>query len=500
MPKPLPKELHDLQKRVEEAAKEYGLDGFDMVYEILDYDEINMVAAYGGFPVRYPHWRFGMEYDRLKKSYEYGLNKIYEMVINNDPCYAYLMESNSFLDQKLVMCHVMGHNDFFKNNFAFAPTNRSMINEMANHASRVRRYMDFHGVSVVESFIDQAMSVENLIDINGPYMVRSRTCPEKINDREQVEANITRIPSTHEYMDAYLNPQSFIDVQRSRLKEEQEKKVKFPLHEERDVLQFLIEHAPLKPWQADILGIVRKEAYYFAPQGMTKIMNEGWASYWHTKLMSEKMMESSELIDFADRHSSVMATNAQTLNPYKLGLELFRDIEDRFNKGQFGSEWDNCEDMAEKSLWDKKLNLGRDKIFQVRKIYTDLMFIDEFLTMDFCRKHGLFTYAYDKRRQQFVIESREFNAIKKKLLSSLTNLSKPRIQVINGNYENRSELLLEHIFDGTELDINFARATLRNLVTLWTRPVHLLTQIDDRVVCLSHDGENYRENSITPQV
>lgn len=498
MPKPLSKELRDLQKRVEEAAQGYGLDGFEMVYEILDYDEINMVAAYGGFPVRYPHWRFGMEYDRLKKSYEYGLNKIYEMVINNDPCYAYLMESNSFVDQKIVMCHVMGHNDFFKNNFAFAPTNRTMINEMANHASRIRRYMDLHGVLTVEMFIDQVMSLENLIDVNGPYMVRKQA--KDADDSKDLEAGITRIPSSHEYMESYLNPQSFIDEQRTRLKEEQEKKIKFPVLKERDVLKFLIDHAPLKAWQTDILSIVREEAYYFAPQAMTKIMNEGWASYWHAKMMSEKMMEPSELIDFADRHSGVMATNPQVLNPYKLGIELYRDIEDRFNKGQFGSDWENCDDMTKKANWDKKLNLGRDKIFQVRKIYTDLMFIDEFLTMDFCRKHGLFTYAYDKRKQQFVIESRDFKIIKDKLLSSLTNLSQPRIQVVNGNYENRSELLLEHLFDGTELDINFARATLKNLVTIWSRPVHLLTQVEEKVLCLSHDGENYRENIVTAQV
>jgi stage V sporulation protein R len=500
MPKPLPKELKDLQEHVLDVSKSYGLDGFSIIYEMLDYDEINMVAAYGGFPTRYPHWRFGMEYDRLKKSHEYGLSKIYEMVINNDPCYAYLLESNSFIDQKIVMCHVAGHNDFFKNNFAFAHTNRSMINEMANHASRIRHYMDWYGVSEVESFIDCVLSLENLIDINAPYIVRERKETEQ-DARKNIEANITRIPTMQEYMEPYLNPESFLERQRQVLKGEQEKMLnRFPKNPRRDVLGFLLEHAPLKRWQADIIDIVRKEAYYFVPQGMTKIMNEGWASYWHAKLMTEKVMEQSEVIDFADRHSSVMATTPQSLNPYKLGLELYRDIEDRWNKGRFGSEFDRCDDMSLKASWNKSTNLGGKKIFEVRKVYSDIMFIDEFLTVDFVKKHGLFTYTFDKRKQQYVIESRDFKAIKDKLLASLTNSGHPHIQVINGNFENRSELLLEHVHHGAPLDLGFARATLANLARIWSRPAHIITKIDDRMVCLSHDGENYQENVVAPQV
>jgi len=501
MPKPLTKELRNLQLAVEKAAKDYGLDGFDAVYEVLDYDEISMVAAYGGFPVRYPHWRFGMEYDRLKKSHEYGLNKIYEMVINNDPCYAYLMESNSFIDQKIVMCHVTGHNDFFKNNLAFAHTNRTMINEMANHASRIRRYIDWYGANVVESFIDRVLSLENLIDINAPYFAREKYEDKKAADHGDVEANIARIPVAHEYMENYLNPDSFLEKQRARLKEEQSKKnERFPRNPTADVMLFLLENAPLKAWQADILGIVRKEAYYFAPQAMTKIMNEGWASFWHATLMSERMMEPSELIDFADRHSAVMVTHPQTLNPYKLGLELYRDIEERWNRGQHGLDWERCDDMSSKSSWDKNKQAGRKKIFQIRRIYTDIMFIDEFLTLEFCQKHGLFTYGFDKRKQQFVIESRDFTAVKRKLLASLTNLGHPRIHVVNGNYENRSELLLEHVYEGVNLDISFAKPTLKNLALIWSRPVHIITQMDERVVCLSHDGENYKESVVNPQV
>ncbi len=110
------------ESRSQTLAAEAGLDFFPTVFEILTYDQMNEIAAYGGFPNRYPHWRFGMEYERLAKSYEYGLSKIYEMVINNNPSYAYLLEGNSLVDQKLVMAHVYAHVDFFKNNFCFRST------------------------------------------------------------------------------------------------------------------------------------------------------------------------------------------------------------------------------------------------------------------------------------------------------------------------------------------------------------------------------------------
>ena len=500
MAKALSQELKDLQKQVEKAAKGFGLDFFECIYEVLDYDEINMVAAYGGFPTRYPHWKWGMEYDRLKKSYDYGLSKIYEMVINNDPCYAYLLESNSLVDQKLVMCHVTGHNDFFKNNFAFAHTNKKMINEMGNHAARVRRYMDWFCVNEVESFIDCALSVENLIDFNSGYVSNTKNSEEIKDELNSIEKNIARLPNSKEYMEHYLNPESFIRRQRLKLLEEQEKKEKqFPKKPTQDILGFLIEHAPLKRWQADILDIIKKEASYFAPQAMTKIMNEGWASYWHAKLMTEVILQPADLIDFADRHSGVMATSPQSLNPYKLGIELFRDIKERWDRGQFGLEYAQCDDRYKKEAWDKHTGLGNEKVLQVRKIYSDLTFIDEFLTLDFCKRHKLFSFSYDKRKSEYVIESRDFAQIKQKLLNSLTNFGRPCIQLVNANHENRSELLLEHIHYGVDLDLTYAKETLKNLSLIWSRPVHLVSKLEDKNILLSHDGNEYKEQIIVKE-
>ncbi len=498
MARPLPPEYIDLQQEVEEYARGFGLDMFECFYEMLDFDEVNMVASYGGFPVRYPHWKWGMEYERLSKSYEYGLHKIYEMVINNDPCYAYLLESNSFTDQKLVMCHVSGHNDFFKNNFTFRHTNRKMIDEMANHATRMRRYIDWYGVEEVEKFVDAVLSIDNLIDVHAPFIKRKGApIPEEDRERPTQRDRVPGLlPTDREYMENYINPRAFVEAQRKKAEEEAQKEQRFPRDPERDVMLFLLEYAPLTRWQRDILDMLREEAYYFAPQGMTKIMNEGWATYWHAKLMTEKAMDSSEVIDFADKHSGVVQMSRQSLNPYKLGLELFRDIEDRWNRGRFGKEWDECDDMAERRRWDKELGLGRDKIFQVRQIYNDVTFVDEFFTLDFCREHGFFAYEYDKKRRQFVIDTREFDAVKQKMLQQLTNFGQPVIRVIDGNYENRAELLLEHDHEGVDLDMGYGQDTLKNIHAIWTRPVHILTSYDDRRVMLSFDGSEFAEKAV----
>ncbi|MEZ4240588.1 MAG: SpoVR family protein, partial [Myxococcota bacterium] len=154
-------ELVVAQQEIAALARSYSLDFFDVVYEMVTYEEMNMLAAYGGFPTRYPHWRYGMEYLEMQKSYEYGLSKIYEMVINTDPSYAYLLDNNLLVDQKLVMAHVYGHVDFFKNNLWFGHTNRKMLDQMANHATKIRGIMDRQGQTEVEAFIDQCLSIDN---------------------------------------------------------------------------------------------------------------------------------------------------------------------------------------------------------------------------------------------------------------------------------------------------------------------------------------------------
>ena len=188
-----------------------------------------------------------------------------------------------------------------------------------------------------------------------------------------------------------------------------------------------------------------------------------------------------------------MATSPTRLNPYKLGIELFRDIEQRWNKGQFGPEWENCDSYEERANWDRKLGLGREKIFEVRRIHNDITFIDTFLTEDFCRQHRMFSFAYNDQQKTYEIASREFQEVKQHLLKNLTNYGRPQIRVVDGNYLNRGELYLKHQFEGVELKIDEAEDTLSNVQKLWGRPVHLETIIDEITTLLSCDGNDHSQ-------
>ncbi len=486
-------ELSAIQRQMEGYARGHGLDFFPTFFEVVDHDQLNEVAAYGGFPTRYPHWRFGMEYEQLSKGYIYGLQKIYELVINNNPCYAYLMKSNSITDQKLVMAHVYGHCDFFKNNYWFSHTNRKMMDEMANHGMRIRRHMDRHGVEEVENFIDACLSIEDLIDIHLPFIKRQeeRAKPIVPQDEDDDEPQSGRF-AAKQYMDQFINPPEALAAETERRKQEKIRDEKFPSGPVRDVMLFLLDHAPLRPWQADVLTIVRDEAYYFAPQGQTKIMNEGWASYWHSTIMTRQGLEGSDLICYCDHHSGTMASSPTRLNPYKLGIELFRDIEDRWNRGRFGKDYDECDDFMAKRQWDTGAGLGKQKIFEVRKIHSDLTFIDTFLTLEFCRDHKLFSFGYNDDSDTYDIESREFPKIKQRLLFNLTNMGRPQIAVRDGNYKNRGELFLEHQFNGIELKTSYAHDTLVNLQRIWGRPVHIETTLEETTTILSYDGHEHK--------
>jgi stage V sporulation protein R len=484
---------------IADMARGVGLDFFETRFEMIDFDTMQQIAAYGGFPQRYPHWRFGMEYEKLRKQHVYGLGKIYEMVINNDPCYAYLLADNALCDHKLVMAHVYAHCDFFKNNYWFSKTNRKMMDEMANHATRLRRHIDRHGHEKIERFIDICYTLDNLIDPHAPFMTRD-VKPDgqdkKMSAEREVEKDIIRYKSKP-YLESWINPPASTNQQRANLMAAQQKKKNLiPRQPMRDVLQFLIEHAPLEDWETDVLSIIREEAYYFAPQGQTKIMNEGWATFWHSRLMTTQILTDAEIITYADHHSGTVAMSPGQINPYKIGVELFRDIEDRWNKGRFGKEYDECKSMEEARQWDKKLGLGREKIFEVRRIYNDVTFIDEFLTPEFIERFKMYHYRYDPSTRRMVVVNRDFEKIKAQLLFMLTNHGQPYIYVVDGNYANRGELYLAHKHAGVDLDIKYAAETLKNVQRIWRRPTHLQALINDEMVLFSFDGEQSQQQKI----
>jgi stage V sporulation protein R len=173
-----------------------------------------------------------------------------------------------------------------------------------------------------------------------------------------------------------------------------------------------------------------------------------------------------------------------------LGVELLRHIRKRWDKGQFGIDYVNCDDPRIRANWDTEAGRGLEKRFEVRRIHNDITFIDSFLDEDFCHENKMFIYDYDRRTNRYVISGRDFLDIKSQLLRQLTNFGQPIINVTDGNYKNRGELLLTHSHDGVDLKHEFTTEVLRNLQTIWKRPVHIATIIEDVKRRVSFDGTN----------
>lgn len=440
---PLPPEMRRQNLEIEAIARAAGLDFFQVIFELLDARDVNALAAYTGFPVRYPSWRFGMEFERLDKGYSWGLSKIYELVINNDPTYAYLVRSNSPMEQKLVMAHVYGHADFFKHNIWFQPTERQMVGVMAANGTRVRRYIDTYGQEEVESFMDVALALDNLID---PYLPLREYRKEKGPTRKP----ITPLERARRSFNESIGTPDPAAAVRAAVP---------TAASASDLLGFLAESADLAEWQRDILQIVRSEAYYFVPQRMTKIINEGWASFWHSRIMTRSLLGASDVVDFADCHSGATASQPGQLNPYKLGIELFRYAEEK----------------------------GMD-LFQLRSIHNDVSFIDAVVDEEFAKRSNLFLYHRNPRTGRMEIADRDWRPIKAQLLSSLTGGGVPLIDLVDSDFEGRGELLLQHQFDGRELQLDQAGETLKQVAKIWKRPCHLMTEAEGNPMRLSTDG------------
>ena len=340
----LPPRLIQAAVRAEEAATAAGLTFFEVVFEMLDAADVNAVAAYGGFPTRYPSWRFGMEYERLSRGDDWGLSKIYELVINHDPTIAYLVRSNSVMEQKLVMAHVFGHADFFRNSAWFKASDRRMLDRFDEHARRVNEHTARLGAERVETFLDRALSLDMLMDPFAP-IARARSVAR---DQEQPRRSLAE--RSRRELGRLMGDGHEVGGDRDHV-EEPEGRPTF------DIVRFLLRHADLEAWERDVLEIVSAEAEYFMPQRMTKIINEGWASFWHSRLMTEGLLDASEVVDFADCHSGATQTAPGQLNPYKLGIDLFRHAERQ----------------------------GMD-LFQLRSVHNDVSFVDAVL--DVCGSKG----------------------------------------------------------------------------------------------------------------
>lgn len=478
----IPAELQKIMPKIFQSVRDFGCDFYPTVVQMLTYDEISEVAAYGGFPVRFPHWKWGMEYEELQRGYEHGMHRIYEMVINTNPCYIYCLDSNTLIDNVTVIAHALGHNDFFKNNIFFAPTSQNMMNQLANHGTRIRRYMQRWGKEKVIEFIDHCCRIETLIDPTMAWETKVIKDPVIRDERKYKQPKRLKTNPDHDYMEPYINPKEWTRDQRDTIeRNEVAEQISIFKKPTKDIMGFIRDSAPLKPWQSDILAMLYEESLYFAPQRMTKTMNEGWASFTDYTIMCGMGLcglgqdaDDCGIIEYS-KHKMGVLGGKYSMNPYKLGFCLFLDIEERWNRGQFGTEYDECDNIVEKDKWDKKLGLGREKVFEVRSQYNDLTAMIEFFTEDFCNKYEFFEWK-KYPNGEYKIESRDYKKIKKKLVQRHLNGGLPEIYLDDPNHKGRGYMFLQHQWEGRALYDSYVRPTLQSLRFLWGNDIYLASR------------------------
>ncbi|MFN0070091.1 MAG: SpoVR family protein [Chloroflexota bacterium] len=436
-----------------QSARNFGLDPFPVHFELVPASIMYEFGAYG-LPGRFSHWTHGRTYQQIKTMYDYGLSKIYELVINANPAAAFLLENNSVLQNKLVIAHVLGHSDFFKHNAYFERTNRKMLESVRVNAERISQYEFRHGKEEVERFLDAVLCIEEHID---PFSRRG------IESTTEIKQPTTQFDDLF-YLGNEHRPEMPVPQK------------KFPVRPEKDLLRFIADHGrELTDWQRDVIEIVRAEQEYFVPQMQTKIMNEGWAAYWHAKIMRELALTDDEFMQFAELHSGVLASSGRSINPYLVGMRMFEEIE---------RTWDSPTD--EQQRHGIQPGSGREKMFDVREVESDASFLRNYLSRKLVEDLDL--YLYRKEGDRWVIVEKDWHIVRDAIVASMTNFGRPYLVVEDGDYRKNGELYLRHQFEGQELDQRYADMTLRHVEKLWGRTVHLETVVDGHPVVWASDG------------
>jgi stage V sporulation protein R len=392
-----------------------------MHFEICPPEVLYSFGAYG-MPTRFGHWSFGKAYQRIKAEYDHNLSRMYEMVINTDPCYAFLLQGNSRVQNRLVIAHILAHSDFFKHNAYFARTvPRTVLDSMAAAAGRFRGYEEAYGRDRVEQFLDAALAVAEHVDYRGHPAHAGRAGAGEPAGRP-----------------------------------------------ENDLPGFIARFGHgLESWQRDVLAVIREESLYFRPQLATKLCNEGWATFWHLKIMRLLDLTEEETVDFARMHAQLVQPSRLQINPYLLGLSIFADIDRRW---------------------------GRDAVFEARVTSDDAGFLRNHLTEELVREMGLFVFrriGYEWRAVE-----KDWRVVRDTLVQNLFNCGHPYILVETGDFNGRGELYLKHHYEGVELDVHYLEKTLPLVHRLWGRPVHLETVLEEKEMLFSFVGDKISKRLI----
>jgi len=438
-------ELEDYAERIESLARRLGLDYYPVDFELAPASLMTEIAVYG-LPVRMPHWSFGVRYIHQLVRQSMGHSKIFEVMFPGDPCRAFLMDGNSLAENTLVTAHVLGHADFAKNNQLFARFHAmaggNIVEMAAAHAHRIQLAIESHGVERVEGVLDAALALESHIDVAGE-LHRERyaefVVPKERPTENPFQSRFRRLPGIEE-------PKA---VKPGLVR------APVPPHPEFDLLWFIANYAPeLEQWERDIFLMVRSESFYFYPVFACQIMNEGWASYWHARLLREaEFLPQPLYLSAIKAHSDVVrpfASGQQTalaINPYHLGFTLWERIVEKH---------------------------GLEHAREVRRDEDDFGFIRNWLDEELAEEAGLFVYEA-RPGDEIRVATKDINAIREAILAPKFNFGAPRVAAVELKHDGSLTLAHDHASDGRGLDVTRAKRVLDYVHRVWRRAVRLNT-------------------------
>jgi stage V sporulation protein R len=449
------KDLEYWDERIRAKAEDFGLACFSQEFEVCDQEQMLGYMAYHGMPAQYPHWSFGKAYEKLKTLYNYGVSGLpYEMVINANPSLAYLMRDNSLCLQLLTISHVYGHNDFFRNNYMFRDTRPELtIGLFKLHADRIRDYME--DPSIGQSKVEETLDAAHALSLQ----CRRHTAIRKLSTEEQRRQIVDAAQPAKDPFERIHKPKEYHEPDLSKV----------PLEPEEDLLLFIADYNPyLAEWQRDLLRIVHTQSQYFLPQIETKIMNEGWASYWHHKIMGSLELPEDLHLEFLVHHNQVVRPHVGSLNPYHVGFTIWHDLDKRHGG-----------DPAESTA---------PMLFEVRESERDVSFLRRFLTRELMEEMHMFEY---KRQENELVVSRvvdedDWEQVKQTLLKNIGMNTVPVIRVVDADFRHNRALRLQHEHDGRDLELDHLERTMKHVHDLWGRPVLMETRLKEEPVTFSY--------------
>lgn len=470
--------LEKYDTAIKKIAAEYSLDTYPNQLEIISAEQMMDAYSAVGMPLGYSHWSFGKQFLNVEKNYKRGhMGLAYELVINSSPCIAYLMEENTATLQAMVIAHACyGHNSFFKGNYLFrAWTNAdSIIDYLVFAKDYISKCEERYGIDKVEELLDACHAIKE-------YGVDKYRRPPKLSLAEEQARQLNR----EEYLQSQVN-----DLWRTiptTPKDEEKNIERFPSEPEENILYFLEKNAPLlEPWEREIIRIVRKISQYFYPQRQTKVMNEGWATFWHYTIMNrlyeQKLVNNSFMVEFLHNHTNVMYQapfddpNFNGINPYTLGFSIFQDIR-RICENPTPEDYSWFPDLVNTD-WVKALD------FAMRN-YKDESFIAQYLSPKVIRDLKLFVVLSDDNKKDLEVthihDEISYQKIRD-LMSQQYNLSisEPNIQVFNVDKRGDRSLTLRHIQrDARPLEKSEIDEVMKHLYKIWGFTVKLET-VDDQ--------------------